>query len=429
MKKIVSAISLFVLFYFFKNYFSSNTFSIEVENIFLMGIILLTAFLIANSLKKIQLPKLTGFMLTGMLVGPNILNFLTQDNLKALHFFENFALAFIALTAGGELKFSRIKKIIKPVSIILFNQIFLVFFALLFLLIPLSKQFLGEMITDPKIIIGFSILFAATALSKSPATTMGIITELKAKGRITDIVLSVTVLKAIIVVLIFPVVITYSKVFLIESFTFEINQVLSLILQVMGSLLFGVVIGFIIIVFLKYIKIENALFLFLIGIVLTELSGIFDFEILISSMVAGIVVENFSKKGNDLISGIEKTSLPLYIIFFTFAGASLHLGTLQKAFMMTLILIILRMLLLYLSNFLAGFVLKEDKIVKHYSWLGFIGQAGIAVGLANIIERSIPGELGSILKSLLIATVVINEFLGPILFKYLLVKAKENYNS
>ncbi len=429
MKKIISAISLFVLFYFFKNYFSSNTFSIEVENIFLMGIILLTAFLIANSLKKIHLPKLTGFMLTGMLVGPNILNFLTQDNLKALHFFENFALAFIALTAGGELKFSRIKKIIKPVSIMLFNQIFLVFFALLFLLIPLSKQFLGEMITDPKIIIGFSILFAATALSKSPATTMGIITELKAKGRITDIVLSVTVLKAIIVVLIFPVVITYSKVFLIESFTFEIDQVLSLILQVVGSLIFGVVIGFIIIVFLKYIKIENALFLFLIGIVLTELSGIFDFEILISSMVAGIVVENFSKKGNDLISGIEKTSLPLYIIFFTFAGASLHLGTLQKAFMMTLILIILRMLLLYLSNFLAGFVLKEDKIVKHYSWLGFIGQAGIAVGLANIIERSIPGELGAILKSLLIATVVINEFLGPILFKYLLVKAKENYNS
>ena len=92
---------------------------------------------------------------------------------------------------------------------------------------------------------------------------------------------------------------------------------------------------------------------------------------------------------------------------------------------MTLLLVVLRMIFLYLSNFIAGYFLKENKIIKHYSWLGFLGQAGIAVGLANIIEKAIPGEIGAIFKSILIATVVINEFLGPIFFKYLLIKAKE----
>ena len=425
MKKLIGAIVLFGIYYILKHYFVVGNFVHDVENLLLMGIVLVGAFLVAKLLNKIKLPNLTGFMITGLIVGPNVLHFLSNDNLEQLRFFENFALAFIAITAGGELKFSRIKKIIKPVSFILFNQLFLVFFALFLLLIPLSKLFLGNLISNEQYLMGFAILFAATALSKSPATTMGIITELKAKGRTTEIVLAVTVLKVIIVVLVFPLVITYSKIYLIDQFQFTNQKVMALVYNVVGSLGLGIGIGIIIILFLKYVQIEKALFLFLTGILLTELSGIFNLEILISSIMAGIVVENFSKKGEELIKGIEKTSLPLYIIFFTFAGASLHLDTLKKAFAMTLLLIILRMIFLYLSNFIAGYFLKENKIIKHYSWLGFLGQAGIAVGLANIIERTIPGEIGVIFKSILVATVVINEFLGPIFFKYLLIKAKE----
>ncbi len=426
MKKIIGFVFLFGLYYLLTHYFESGNLSSDVKNLLLIGIMLIGAFLIAKLLNNLKLPKLTGFMITGLLIGPNFLHFLTHENLHQLHFFENFALAFIAITAGGELKFNRIKKIIKPVLFILFNQIFLVFFALYFLLIPLTKLFLGHFISNDQYLIGFAILFSATALSKSPATTMGIITELKAKGRTTEIVLSVTVLKAIIVVLLFPLVITYAKTFLVDQFHFTGEEVIRLTYNVLGSLGLGIGMGIIIILFLKYVQVERALFLFLVGILLTELSGIFGLEILISSIMTGIVVENFSQKGEELIKGIEKTSLPLYIIFFTFAGASLHLETLKKAFAMTLLLILLRMLFLYLSNFIAGYFLKEDKIIKHYSWLGFLGQAGIAVGLANIVEKAIPGEIGTIFKSILIATVVINEFLGPVFFKFLLVKAKES---
>ncbi len=425
MKKTAGILFLFLFYFILKQFIIMRHFSPDVDNLLLMGVILLSAFLIAKLFNYLKLPKLTGYMVTGLIVGPNVFHFLDNSHLEQLKFFENFALAFIAITAGGELKYSRIRKIVKPVSLILFNQIFLVFFALFFLLIPLSKIFLGGLITNEQYLIGFSLLFAATALSKSPATTMGIITEMRAKGRTTEIVLAVTVLKAIIVVLIFPLIILYSKIYLIDEFQFTGQQIVNLIVNVLGSIGLGVLIGVVIILFLKYVRTEKALFLFLTGILLTELSGIFGLEILISSIITGIVVENFSKKGQELIEGIEKTSLPLYIVFFTFAGASLHLNTLKKAFVMTMLLVVLRMVFLYLSNYIAGSVLKENKIIKHYSWLGFLGQAGIAVGLANIIEKAIPGETGVIFKSILIATVVINEFLGPIFFKYLLVKAKE----
>ena len=346
-------------------------------------------------------------------------------DLKNLHFFENLALSFIAISAGGELKFKKVRNNLKQLGAILFNQIFLVFGGLFLVLLPLTKVFLGSMVENEKILIGFSILFSVTALSKSPATTMGIITEMKARGRITDLVLAVTVLKAIAVVIIFPLAITYSKTFLIKGFVFTFENFMLSGKIIFSSILLGLIIGTIIILFLRILKVEKALFLLLTGILITELTHLFELEILISAMVAGIVVENFSGKGEELLTGINKISLPLYIIFFTFAGASLHMKTVKQAFFITLFLILLRMLFLFLSNYLAGKWLKEDKLVTHYSWMGFVGQAGIAVGLANIIERSIPGETGKILISILIATVVINEFLGPVFFKFLLEKAGE----
>ncbi|RMD87677.1 MAG: hypothetical protein D6813_13190, partial [Calditrichaeota bacterium] len=161
------------------------------------------------------------------------------------------------------------------------------------------------------------------------------------------------------------------------------------------------------------------------GILIAEFSNLFELEILISSIVAGIVVENLSNKGEELLQGIKTFSLPLYIVFFVLAGASLHLQTLQKSLLITLVLVVMRLFFLFISNYLAGKWLKKDRVVTNLSWMGFVGQAGIAIGLTHIIEKAIPGENGKILVSILLATVVINEFMGPIFFKILIEKAKE----
>ncbi|MHB2154303.1 cation:proton antiporter [Calditrichota bacterium GD2] len=418
--------SVLILFsYYFKSFFSVTEVFVKTEGLFVLGVILLGSFLLAGILKKIKFPGIIGYMIAGVLIGPEMLNILTYKNLSDLHFLENLAIAFIAISAGGELKLSKIKSNLALINLMLFNQIFVLFVGLLIVLIPLTKILLGSVIQNTQILIGFSILFSVTALAKSPAIIMGIITEVKAKGRITDLVLAITVLKSIIVVMIFPLAITYAKTYLIDGFIFTLDQIYQSGTIIFSSILLGLAVGLIIILFLKFVNVEKALFLLIIGILITELSHMFELEILICAMVAGIVVENFSSKGEELLSGINKISLPLYITFFTFAGASIHLESIKKAFFITMALILLRLFFLYLSNYLAGKWLKEDDLVTKYSWMGFVGQAGIAVGLANIIERSIPGEIGSLLISILIATVVINEFLGPIFFKYLLTRAKE----
>lgn len=83
------------------------------------------------------------------------------------------------------------------------------------------------------------------------------------------------------------------------------------------------------------------------------------------------------------------------------------------------------MALKFAGNYIGAVLAGEEKIIKNISWLGFIGQAGIAVGLATIIENTLPGAMGSQFKTILLASVVINELIGPIFFKYVLIKSRE----
>ncbi len=391
----------------------------------LTGSVLLAAYLLALMLKDLKLPKLTGYMLLGILFGPAGFNFLNMENMEQLHFLENLALSFIALTAGGELKIQKLKNQLRSITYMITGQIVFVFIGLLSLLILLSDHISFLAGLQENVIIGFAILFAGTAVSKSPATTMGIITELKAKGRITDLVLAITVLKSIFLVLVFPLLIGWSKLYLLEGNALNSAMFIDVMLQILSSIGFGMIMGYLIIGYIKYVGKENSLFLLGVAVVITEISSMFSIEILLTSIVAGIVVENLSKEGNRLIRSIEESSLPLYIIFFSFAGAGLHLQTLQKALGLTLFLVTMRMLLLFIGNWAGAKAAKETKQAANLSWLGFIGQAGIAVGLGLLIERSFPGDVGTTFKTILIGSVVINELMGPVFFKYLLVKVKE----
>lgn len=424
MKKISISILLIAIFYGIKSSFYQEG-GLMAESTILTGLVLVTAYLLALILTKIKLPKLTGYMILGVILGPIGLNFLNHEILERLSFLERLALSFIALTAGGELKYERIKKYTKSILYLLSGQIIVVFAGLFVLFIGLSKYIPFISGLEDNLIMGFSILFAATAISTSPAVTIGIITELRSKGKLTDIVLSITVLKSIFLVITFPLIITWAKFYLVEGISFNTELIKDLLSQILGSIGLGVFLGFLVIWYLKYIKVERSIFLLGVAIVITELSSMLNMEILVISIIVGIMVENFSDQGESLIVGVERSSLPLYIIFFCFAGAGLHLETLKQAFILTVFLVTSRVVFLFIGNYLGAVLAAEEKIIKNISWLGFIGQAGIAVGLATIIENTLPGAIGSQFKTILIASVVINELMGPIFFKYILIKSRE----
>jgi Kef-type K+ transport system membrane component KefB len=390
-----------------------------------VGIMLLTSYLFALVIKKVKLPKLTAYMIMGVILGPIGLKYLSPSIIDQLSFMENLALAFIAITAGGEFRFTQFRSEKKPVLLMLAGQMIAVFLGTVTLFIIVSDYipFLAEL--DKSIVYGFAVLLGATALSKSPATTIGIITELKAQGRFTNIVLIITVLKAIVLILLFPFFVAWAKNYLIPGYEFNLDTLLTVITQLGGSIFTGIVIGLLIIWYMKNINWEMSIFLLGVALIITEISTLFGVDILLTSIIVGIVVQNYSKQGNALITEIEMFSLPIYVIFFCFAGASLHLDALIHALPITLFLVVIRLIFLYGGNYLGAAIAKEDLFTRKMSWMSYVGQAGIALGLGLIIERTFPGDLGQKFMSILIATVVINELVGPVLFKYVLIKRGE----
>jgi Kef-type K+ transport system membrane component KefB len=271
----------------------------------------------------------------------------------------------------------------------------------------------------------FGLLFAGTALSTSPATTIGIITETNAHGGVTNLVLFITVLKAIVLIIFFPILIMITTGLTAENGVTESDLIPRFMIQFFKSILSGATFGALIIWYLKKVKVEISIFLLAITLAISELGLLFEFDVLLTAMICGIIVQNFSARGDDLIKGIEIFSLPVYVIFFCFAGASLHLEVLSKALLLTFFLVIIRLVLNFIGNYIGAAVVGESHDVKRYSWMGYIGQAGIALGLGIIIEKSLPAEYGKFFLTILISTVVINEMIGPILLKLTFEKAKE----
>jgi Kef-type K+ transport system membrane component KefB len=342
-----------------------------------------------------------------------------------LDFLEKLALAFIAITAGGEFDFQHYKIYKKSIIFILISQIVAVFIGTVIILIITASfiPFLSGF--DNNIIFGFALLFAGTAVSMSPATTIGIITETDAKGKNTDVILAVIILNSILLVVFFPALLALSKFYLIESGYNPLNLIREIAVQIFGSISIGIIMGILIIWYIKKVKIEITIFLFCVAITISEFTQVFGIEILLTSIITGIVVRNFSRQGKKLISEIETFSLPLYIIFFCLAGANLHLDVLTTSIVLTSVLLISRTLMIFSGTYLGASLAKGDNILKNYSWMGYIGQAGIALGLGIIIEKNIPGQIGKTFLTILIATVVINEMIGPVLLKTFLVKTKE----
>ena len=200
---------------------------------------------------------------------------------------------------------------------------------------------------------------------------------------------------------------------------------LSVFSALLASVFTGIVMGGITLWYLTPVPVEMSLFLLGITLAITEVSSLFGLEILLTSLVTGIVVQNFSSHGQSLIKGIEIFSLPIYVIFFCFAGAKLHFDVITKALFLTLALVLARFLLNFAGNYIGATMAKQDKLVRNISWLGYIGQAGIALGLGNIIEPTLPREIAGFFLTLIISTVVINELAGPILLKYVFIKAGE----
>ena len=141
-----------------------------------------------------------------------------------------------------------------------------------------------------------------------------------------------------------------------------------------------------------------------------------NLEPLLICMSAGFSVQNFSDMGRFFMDGLERISLPIYVLFFSLAGASLDLDALHIAWPLALSLAVVRGLGILAATWLAGVLNRDPASHRRSAWMAYLTQAGVAIGLAQLAERHFP-EIGVYLTTVVLAVITINQVVGPITFK------------
>jgi Kef-type K+ transport system membrane component KefB len=399
------------------------------------GFVVLASYTIGGLVAQIRLPHITGYLIAGLVFGPSLASALTGLDLPApfdkgilnaevieqLSLFDTLAVALIALTAGGELKIEGLKKGLRAIGSILAAQIVSVgvLVTAFFWLISGAVPFIGL----PGIeglpmaaALAVGAMVASVSLATSPAATIAVIMESRAAGAMTRNVLSVVVLKDVVVVVAFAV----AQAILAQQIgmgAIEGGIAAFLLKHIVVSILFGaVVVGGLMALYIRYVNQE--LLIFVVGVVylVAFIAAELGWDPVLVFLAAGFGVSNFSKTGHRLIETVERLSLPVYVVFFTLAGAKLHLDQLQQVALFAMALVGVRAFAIYSGTKVGARFGKADEATQTFGWMGFVSQAGVSILLAAIIGNRF-GELGRSIETLIIGGVAINELIGPVLFK------------
>lgn len=388
-----------------------------------LGFLIIVAYLFGILAKELGFPALTGNLLAGILFGPSVLGFISHNDIHSLEFINTIALSFIALSAGGELKLKSLRENASAISSITVSHTILIFGGTLIVMVPFLSISSIQGISGTRLTWMAAIMLSVVAVAKSPASTIAIINEYRAKGPFTDVVLGVTMVKDMVVLLLFAIAMGITRgIGGIEPFS------LSFLLHTFGDIFLsigaGLVYGGLMILFYRFVAREVTVFIVIAAFLANELAHFAGLEQMLMCMIAGFVVQNFSRQGPMMIEGIEKSHLPIYVIFFSIAGAALDFSYFGSVYILVTLFVILRAGLIFFSTLLGAKLADASASVQKFAWTGFLTNAGLTLSIAIIIEKAFP-DWGRALKAIIISVIAINQIVGPVLFKIGLVKSGE----
>lgn len=389
-----------------------------------IGYLLLAAFLGGKSAKALGLPRITGYLLVGVLAGPHASALLDKNALSATRAVEGIAVALIALAAGGELRMEWVRRHLKSVAALMGTAMLTVWvgiFALLLLARAWFPFFDGTTTTEA---VTIALVFGAIAVSCSPMVTLAVINENHADGPLSRTTLGVVILMDIAVIVLFAAAMAAARS-LLGGGGGDSSLAVVLARELGGSIVVGFAIGGGVILFLRTIGRDVPVFVLGLCFGISQLSDALHLEPLLVALAAGFVVENFSGGlGHRLIEGVERLALPIFALFFAVAGAKLDLGALVTVGPLAVLVAAVRAVLMRAGTRIGARLSGADPKVTDDIWLGLISQAGVSLALAATVARAFPAWGGS-LQAMVLAMIAVHELIGPVVFQRALARSGE----
>ena len=380
------------------------------------GLILLLGFIGARLLKYARLPSVTAFLLVGILIGPHVLNLVTEGIFSASDFFSNLVLGVIAFSLGENFRLEEIKKGMKQVMWISLT-------AALVTWLLVSGAIISYLI-----IVGQpmypAIVRGAAASATAPAATVLVIREYRASGFFTEMLLKVVAIDDAWCLMLAALAIAFANA--MRADVFQISIVFAGIGEIFGALIIGASFGYLFSFLRRFVKTSEEFLVYIFGLILLNVgfSIAIHVSILLSSMMMGIVVINLARENYKFFEVIRTVDAPLYLIFFILAGAHLDFTILYKMGIVGVLYIIFRVIGKVYGAKLGARISKAPKPIENWIGLTLTPQAGVALGIGLVAKSTFP-DFGNYIFTVIAATTVIFELVGPLLTKICLIKVGE----
>lgn len=398
-----------------------------MNSLFLAGVILLAGILGGAVAARCKCPRITGYLVVGMLFSPSMFNLIERETLEHMRVFTTLALGLIAFEIGASLKTESLRSSGKSLLWITTLQAllpWLISTALITLLAPWMLDIPNAALRTTYLPLG--LLLGAMACPTAPAITVALVHECKATGPITTLLFAVVALTDAIAILAYSVASGISCHLVNGDGGLSLHPMIVLpLLEIVASAAIGLVLAFVLLNISPFFRTRSLQLVLVTGISLlcTGICEVLDVSALLANMSLGFVAVNRGS-GYDPLTVLEKVEGVVFTGFFVISGLYFDLQAMKAAGWMTLLIILCRCSGKYLGASVGAFIGGATGVVRKYLGLALLPKAGLVIGLAIAAKASFP-ELGMILFNGMLASVIVNTLFTPPLAKYALRKTGE----
>jgi len=362
-----------------------------------------------------KLPNVSGYLVAGLFLGPSFFKFVSGQDIETFSVINELALAIIAFSIGSEFVIKDMRKLGKSIIIITLAEVVgavLIVFGVMYYL--LNQPF------------AFSIVIASMSAATAPAATLLVIRQYKAHGPLTKTILPVVALDDVFGIIVFGIAISLATLTTGQQDFSIYRMIMDPLIEIGGSLILGIIMGILLVLVAKKTSGRDELQLItLVSIgVSTGLSNLLGLSPLLTCIAMGTVLVNLKQNSKRVFDSVNGFVTPVYVLFFTLAGASLDLSILLSVGIVGIAYVFARAGGKIFGAWVGAKSVKADPMVTKNLGYALLPQGGISIGLLVIVRQQLPTYAATI-ATIIMFSVLIYEVTGPIFAKLAIQKAGE----
>lgn len=410
--------------------------------ILMLSIFIGLGFIFGKLAAFIKLPTVSGYLIAGLLLAVFSLVVPSFDYLiydPVFQVISNITLSFIAFGIGSEFVISSLKKSGKKIFIITILEVIGAILVVFLAMLLMAKFAFPHFNSNEK--LAFAIILGTMSAATAPAATIMVIKQFRTKGPVTDTILPVAALDDVLGIVAFGIALPIARILapMDPSNALQLtfwNIVKGPVVEVFGSILLGLIIGFLLSVVSKKLDPQDevqvkTVFFILLALGLTtlfnNLNTGFSLSPLLVNIMVGATLANLRKHSERNFRVINNFIPIFYILFFAIAGATLDLKVLTTVGLIGVVYVIARAAGKIIGTYSGAVISKAEPQVRKYLGFALLPQGGISIGLSLLVNAYLPQNIASPITTIILFSILIYESTGPIFAKIALQKSDELY--